>query len=125
MNPFLVAAGVLSFLLAPLHSFLGERLIFKQLMRQEFPPIAGSEVLTKRTLRFFWHLIDLLWWGFAVLLWRFAALPSLDPSARFTVSVIAWIFLASSVYAFVATRGRHFAWALFLVVAIVVWLGLR
>lgn len=125
MNTYLAAAGVLSFLLAPLHSFLGEWLIFKQLMRQDFPPIMGSELLTKRTLRCFWHLIDVLWWGFGVMLWHYAALPSLAPTARWTAGVIAWVYLASSAGALVATRGRHFAWGLFLVIAAVVWLGLR
>ncbi len=125
MNPYLVAAAVLSFLSGPLHSFLGERLIFRQLFRQELPKILGSEAFTRRTLRYFWHLMSVFFWLCAVVLARFAALPSLDSTARWTAGAVAWTFLASSLYALVAIRGRHFAWALFLAVALLVWLGLR
>ncbi|HEX9736001.1 MAG TPA: hypothetical protein VGG06_28905 [Thermoanaerobaculia bacterium] len=125
MNGYLAVAAVVSFLLAPLHSFLGEWLIFGELMLRKFPPILGSEALTRRTVRYFWHLIGVFWWGFAAVLWRCAAMPDPDPTARWTAGAIAWIFLVSSISAFVATRGRHFAWLLFLAIAVLTWLGLR
>jgi len=125
MNAYLATAGVLCFLLAPLHSLLGERRIFRQLMRQKFPPIKGSEELTKQVLRYFWHLVGVLWWGFAAMLWRWATLPSLAPTSRWSAGVIVGVFLASSAGSLVATRGRHVSWWLFLLVAVVVGLGLR
>jgi hypothetical protein len=125
MNTYLAAAGLLSFLGAVLHSALGERLIFRSLSLDSLPAVAGSALFTKRVLRFFWHMVSVAWAGFAVLLWHLAEHSTLDTTGQWTAAVIGWTFFASSIVALVGSRGRHFAWAILLVIAACVWLGLR
>jgi len=124
VNAWLVTAGVIALSVGLLHSWLGERLILIRLFRRnDLPHLFGSDVFTRRTLRFAWHLTSVAWLGFTVLLVRLAALPVLNESARATANVIAWTFLASSVLSLVGARGKHFSWVLFLAVAVAIWLG--
>lgn len=125
MNFYFIAAAILTLAVGLAHSWLGERYILMRLFRrQNIPHLRGSDVFTKRTLRFAWHVTTVAWCGLAALLLAFALLP-LDTSARILSTIIAATFLASSVVVLVGSRGRHMAWALFLVIAGLVWMGNR
>ncbi len=123
MNWYFVTAGGLSVLAGPLHSMLGERLIFKQLFQQTLPAISGSEILTKQVLRMFWHMIGITWWGVGAILVHLALARNRGDTEIWIGVIIASTFLASAIYAFVATRGRHFSWGIFLVIAVLSGLG--
>ncbi len=126
MNPYFLTAAALAFAVGILHSWLGERYILIRLFRrQNLPQLFGSDVFTKRTLRFAWHLTTLAWWGFAVLLLGASARAPLDAPARGAAAVIGGTFLVSAVYAFVASRGRHLSWVIFLGIALAIWLAIR
>jgi hypothetical protein len=126
MNSYIVVAVVVAFAIGPIHSVLGEKLILKPILRSgDLPQVFGSEVFTKRTLRFFWHLTSIAWSGFAVILVWVAPRWWIDISARNALVIIAWTFLVSAGYAFVASRGKHFSWFLFLAIAVMIWLGIR
>ena len=91
MNAFLLVAAVIALILGPLHSWLGERLILIRLFRRDdLPQLFGSDLFTKRTLRFAWHLTSVAWLGFGVVLLRFSALPVMDEASRAVAQVIAW-----------------------------------
>ena len=123
MNFLLAAAATVAAIAAPLHSVLGERLIFAKLSGHELPELLGSDRFLRTVLRLFWHLVSVAWWGFAAILWLLALLPSLDQLARSIGIIVAWTFLASAIYALITSRGRHFAWGVLLFVGIATWLG--
>ncbi len=115
------AAGLL-ILLGVAHSYLGERYILIRLFRRpDLPKLGGSDVFTRQTLRFAWHLTSVAWWGFAALR---LTLPFWTERTRASGHAIAITFAVSSVVAFVGSRGRHLSWAVFLVVAVLTWLAL-
>ncbi|SFD42135.1 hypothetical protein [Pseudoalteromonas denitrificans] len=65
----LVIAAILLFIMALVHSYLGERYILIRLFRRDnLPHLAGSDFFTKGTLRFAWHITSFAWIGLAVLL---------------------------------------------------------
>jgi hypothetical protein len=126
MNPYLLTAAALAFAVGLLHSWLGEKYILIRLFRRpNLPQLFGDDVFTKRTLRFAWHLTTLAWWGFAVLLLGASARAPLDAPASSAAAVIGGTFLVSAVYAFVASRGRHLSWVIFLGIALATWLAIR
>ena len=126
VNPALAIAAVLLVGIGFAHSYLGERYILIRLFRRsDLPKLLGSDVFTKKTLRFAWHITSIAWFGFAALLvapaWaRSGALP-----LPILGSVIATTFLASSLVSLVGSRGRHYSWLVFLVVSVMSWFGTR
>jgi hypothetical protein len=123
MNLYFVVAAFLTLAIGAAHSWLGERYILVRLFRrQNIPHLLGSDVFTKRTLRFAWHLTTIAWFGAAALLLVLASYP-LDASARMLSGVIAATFLTSAVVALAGSRGRHLSWIVFLLIAALVWMG--
>ena len=119
----LTAAAFLAFAIGVAHSYLGERFIISPILRRkDLPKIFGSEWLTKRTLRFAWHLTTLAWWGFAAQMFLLASAPS--PSDRRAILLcISLTFAASAVLSGTFSRGKHFSWIVFLVIAALCWLA--
>lgn len=125
MNFYFIAAAILTIAVSLAHSWLGERHILMRLFRrQNIPHLYGSDVFTKRTLRFAWHVTSVAWCGIAALLLALALLP-VDTSAVTMSKIIAATILASSVVVLIGSRGRHLAWVVFLVIAGLVWIGGR
>ena len=125
MNYYLIFAAGLAFVAGVVHSWLGERYILIRLFRlTNLPHLLGSDVFTKRTLRFVWHLMTVAGWGFAGLLALYAS-EQLDQLARAALTIIAVTFLTSSVVALVVSRGRHLSWLAFFAIAIATWYGAR
>ena len=123
MNFYFVAAAVLVVGIGIAHSWLGERYILMRLFRrQNMPHLFGSDDFTKRTLRFAWHITTVAWFGAAALLSILASYP-IDDSARMLSRVIAATFLVSSIVALLGSRGRHLSWVVFLLIAVLVWMG--
>lgn len=101
------------------HSVLGERYILQRLFRRpDLPTLFGSDLFTKRTLRFAWHLTSIAWWGIAA---AFVALGF--NSARGGVVILAGMFALSGIMALAASRGRHLAWVILLAIGLFAWLG--
>ena len=121
MTVSLLIGAVLLVGIATAHSLLGERYILRRLFRRgPLPPLYGSDWFTRRTLRFAWHLTSVAWLGFAALLVLLARRPVPDGAL---VTVVGAIFLAHAVVTAVASRGKHFAWPVFLAVAVLCWLA--
>jgi len=124
MTSYLLVAATILAATGVLHSWLGERFILTRLFRRsDLPRLFGSDVFTKRTLRFAWHLTSIAWWGFAAILFVFAAQSNAGTEFWSVVTVIRWVFLASAVLALIASRGRHLSWVAFAAVAASLWLA--
>lgn len=105
------------------HSYLGERYILVRLFRRSnLPELFGSDVFTKQTLRFAWHLTTIAWTGFAIAILIVVVVPSPGQLSAI-LKVISITFLISAVVTLVASKGRHFAWVVFLSISILVWMG--
>lgn len=115
----LYAAAALTVLIGCAHSYLGEKFILQRLFRNgNLPPLFGGTEFTQNTLRFAWHLTTVAWWGFAALLIMMA---DSSLSASRIGQVIAIVFGIHFLVALIASRGRHFAWIVFLLIAGLAW----
>ena len=125
MNTLPLIGATLILLLGAVHSYLGERYILIRLFRRtDLPHLFGSDVLTKRTLRFAWHLTTVAWLGLGVFFIMIAD-PALVLSRTEVGAVLATTAAVSAVVALIGSRGRHLAWLVFAVVAVAAWLGSR
>jgi hypothetical protein len=119
MNAALTVAVVLTIAVGAAHSYLGERYILIRLFRRpDLPQLFGSDVFTKRTLRFAWHLTTVACLGFAATLWVLGR-----GSAHAGIRVVSIVFLVSALVTFVGSRGRHLAWIVFLAISATAWIG--
>ena len=114
-------AAALAVALGVAHSFLGEKYILIRLFRRsDLPKLFGGTEFTIRTLRFAWHLTSVAWWGAAALLFLLAQGPL---SSAAVSGVLAAVFLASAAITFIASRGRHLAWPVFLAIGFIALYG--
>jgi hypothetical protein len=104
------------------HSYLGERFILIRLFRRDLPKIGGSDVFTKRTLRFAWHLTSVAWWGFAAILVVLASPEPANPRNAI-LAVISGTFAVHAAVTGIASRGRHAAWLVFLAITVLAWIA--
>jgi hypothetical protein len=119
-TPYFIAAG-LCFGLGLAHLMLGERYILIRLFRRaDLPRLFGGTEFTVRTPRFAWHLTTVAWWGAAAL---FCTMARDRLSSASAAGVLAGVFLASAAVTLFASRGRHFAWPIFLAVGIIALYG--
>ena len=104
------------------HSYLGERYIIIRLLRRtDLPKLRGSEEFTRQILRFAWHLTSIAWLGLAAILFYLAVGPL--TSGAIVPRIVAVTFAVHAIVTFAATRGRHYAWLVFIGIAIAAYLG--
>ncbi len=119
MNLLALIAPLLIVAVGLTHSVLGERLILGPLFRNDrLPELLGSTVFVKRTLRFAWHVTSLILFGLAGIL---PLLPKEHSHSEDIQLVFVGTFIASAAWALLETRGKHFAWAVFLAIAAFGW----
>jgi hypothetical protein len=122
MNTWFMFAFAFTVLVGLLHSILGEKYVITPLQhRENLPRIFGSDLLTKRTLRFAWHLTTVAWFSLASFMLKLAFQKAL--SMQFTVSVLFATFAVSFLISLTISRGRHFSWAIFLAISVSLLLG--
>lgn len=117
MNTPILIAAVLCALLGVIHSVLGERLIFARLhahRRGEGPHVLSAQRI--RVLRATWHLVSLLALSLAAVLWLLAQ-PDAAGLANDLTIILLGTFLLAGLYWLLATRGRHPAWVVLLLIA--------
>jgi|SRR5947207_15000711 len=120
MNMWLFVAAVLAFLLGATHSFLGERFILRPLFGMELPKLLGSSRFMRRTVWFGWHLTTVLMWGMAALLFNMSLGTGSLISAR---TIIGYVFAICAVGALLVTRGKHFSWVIFGIIAVLTFIS--
>ncbi|MHB8584315.1 MAG: hypothetical protein ACYDDF_00545 [Thermoplasmatota archaeon] len=120
--PLIELAGLLLVLMAVANSYLGEKYFLRRFLAlKNFPPMFGSEVYTKGTLRFAWHSLSLLAVTIASILLALTGAAN----ARGLLLTMGGGLGATAVLALVTTRGRNPAWAALALAAIAaMWAGL-
>jgi len=103
----LFAAALLTFAVGLAHTVLGEKFILMRTPEQA--------TFKARILRFAWHLTTIAWWGVGAML-VLASRGLLTTSN--TLRVIAATMAVTGAVILVSSRGRHFAWPVFLAIAI-------
>lgn len=117
MQISLVIAAFLCVAVAVAHSYLGERAIIIRLFRQtELPKLFGSDLFTRRTIRFAWHITSVAWLGFGALLLILARDGAVSRSALLQIAGVT--FIASAILTAAGSRGRHLAWIVFLAIGV-------
>ena len=123
MNVLLLVAGLLSALIGIAHSFLGERLVLGPLFRRgDLPRLLGSTTFARQTLRFTWHLTTVLLLGIGAVVMALSLSP-LGPQSAWMLQVLAVTFAMCSLLSLIGARAKHFSWWVFLVIAVLLWLG--
>ena len=112
----LIAAAVLTFLIGLAHSYLGERYIIIRLLRRDnLPHLFGSDLFTKKTLRFAWHITTVAWWGLAAIL---VVLASPIHHQHYPILLtISLVFFISGSISLWFSKGKHFSWVVFFAIA--------
>ena len=122
MSFFALAGAVLAFGAGVAHSYLGERYIIVRLFRRaDLPTLFGSDLFTRRTIRFAWHVTSIAWWGLGAVL----VLAGGGASARAVGLALAVTFGLTATTILAGSRGRHYAWIVFTVIAACAWLATR
>jgi hypothetical protein len=132
MNVYLAAAGILAFFVGLVHSVLGEHMIFRRMRQGGLIPTDGGRLLGEGHVRILWaswHIVTVLGWSMALVLFRLSLSPS-PPDAFhvfiadvFIADVIAAAMLLGSAFVFVGTKARHPGWIGLLGVAVLTWMG--
>lgn len=123
MDIQLIIGAILAIMIGAAHSYLGERYILVRLFRRSnLPELFGSDVFTKQTLRFAWHLTTIAWLGLASVLLIVVVAPSSGQLSTI-LKAISLTFFISAIVTLVSSRGRHFAWIVFLFISFLVWKG--
>ena len=123
MDNLLIIGAILVVLIGAAHSYLGEQYILGRLFcRSDLPQLFGSDTFTKQTLRFAWHLTTIAWIGLASVILIGVVVPSSDQLSTI-LKAISITFFISSVVTLAASKGRHFAWIVFLSISLLVWIG--
>jgi hypothetical protein len=120
VNKSLIVAGCLSIAIAVAHSVLGERLVVTPLIMQgeSLPKLGGSRRFMRRVIRFGWHLTSVAFIGLGALL----VSMSKEPMQYVTsLEIICVTFAVSSLTVLIGSRGKHFAWPVFAVIAALTW----
>ena len=130
MNPYFVLAALIAFILGIVHSYMGEKYLVSPILRSEHlvSALSGSIGLKKVALRVCWHFATIAMWGTATTLVFLSSLP-LSHTSLVVARIISLTFAAYTVLVFL-TPGlrlihlrRHLAWAAFLAIAVLSWLG--
>ncbi len=123
MNGVLLVAGLLSALIGIAHSVLGEKLVLGPLFeRGDVPKLLGSTSFARHTLRFTWHLTTVLLLGIGAVVVVFSLSPP-DPQSACIIQVLTATFAVCSLLSLIGARGKHFSWWVFLIIAVLLWLG--
>lgn len=123
MNVLLLIGGLLSVLIGIAHSVLGERLVLGPLFRRgDLPKLLGSESFARRTLRFTWHLTTVLLLAIGAVVMALST-ASLDAQVIWILRVLAITFGVCSLVSLIGARAKHFSWWVFLIIAVLLWLG--
>lgn len=114
-------AALLLFSIGIVHSYLGERHLFRRLLAlPNLPLLRSNRPFTERVIRYAWHLTSLAWWGFAVLLLVFAFPPI---SIRMLQWVCGSVSVLTGLVILLTVGKRHPAWLLFLLAGALTWIA--
>lgn len=109
-------ASALCIMIGLAHSILGEKYILIRLFRKnDLPKLFGSDLFTRKTLRFAWHITTISWGGFAYLLWVIE--PPYENTADYVMHAVIGVFFLSGLISFISSKGKHLSWIVFWTIA--------
>ncbi len=112
----LLVAIILLLMIGVIHSYLGEKyLLIRLFRRKDLPKLLGSDLFTKRILRFAWHLTTIAWWGFAAIL-SVLITPNNDINNEILL-IICVVFTSSGILSLYFSHGKHLSWLFFFIIA--------
>lgn len=121
LHPTLLAAGVITFIVAAIHSVLGERMIIGPILMQDARESPLKSAFKQKVLRNAWHLQSLGWCGMGLAISAFAFAP-LTREAMIVLGLLGLTFIAHGIIVLAIGRGRHHAWIAFLAIgALAIW----
>ena len=126
MNTYLATAGALAFLVGLVHSFLGERLIFRRMRTHGLVPTNGAKLIGEGHVRIIWaswHIVTVLGWLASALLLWLSFSPVANPNQGVIVYAISVAMFISAALVLFATKARHPGWLGLLAVSILAWYG--
>jgi hypothetical protein len=123
MNLPLFCGGLLSILIGFAHSMLGEKLVLRPLFeRDDLPSLLGHAIFMRQTLRFTWHLTTVLLVSIGAIVMVLSS-AELAPQSNWLMHALAITFSACSLLSLIGARARHFSWWVFLIIAVLLWVG--
>ncbi len=124
MHPSLLyAAAGIAVGAAVMHSLLGERRLIGPILEAAPPgPAVLRSSLSRRILRFAWHITSLVWITQATVLIIVAALPA-GAQGRPIVLVTGVSFLVIAAVAVAISHGRHVGWPLLAAIGVAALAG--
>ena len=118
MNLQLTIAALLSATLAGGQSGVGERFIFQPILGvDDLPKMRGSRRGMQKIVRFAWHLTSVYFLMVGAILFYFSR-ATRDVTVIEIISVTSFL---SALITLVVSRGRHYAWVVFLAIALLTW----
>ena len=127
MNAFFLAAAWLTFAIGLVHSVFGEWLIFRRMRQGGFIPTNGGQVLREPHVRILWaswHVLTVLGWGIAALLFWLAQAPQAQIAPSIIPQILTAALAASSALVLIGTKGKHPGWIGLLVAAALTFAGI-
>jgi hypothetical protein len=126
MQTWLIAAGVLAFVVGAIHSVLGEVLIFRHLRNKGLVPTVATPPLRERHVRILWatwHIVTVFGWAFSAILLWLAFAPNDVGFVLFVKDTIILSTLVSAFLVLIGTKGMHPGWLGLLGIAVFTWLS--
>jgi len=122
MNNYYLIAAILTLLMAITHSLMGEKYFLVQLFQRDYPPELMGAKFVNRTIRIAWHLTSISWAAAGIILIVLALNPVM-PMGGIFARIIAVCFLLSALLSAIGSHGRHLSWIIFVLIAVLAWLG--
>ena len=126
MDIYFVIAGTLAFIVALIHSMLGEYLIFKRMRKGTIIPTDGGSLLKERHVRILWaswHIVTIFGCGFGVILLMLSSTQTMESIQVFVINTIIISMFTSSLLVLISTKARHPGWLGLLLISIFTWFG--
>ena len=128
MNWYFASAGALMIVIGAIHSFLGERLIFRRMRAVGVMiPTNGGQLLREPHVRILWASWDLatvMGVGLAFVLFWLAQPSTKNLNQSWPAMAIAGSIIASASVVLIGTKGRHPGWAGLLAAAVLTVIGM-
>ncbi len=131
MNLYLFISSCLTFLLAILHSVLGELKIFRYFNNvQGLPVLQGIPLLWKKpeaaklTIRMVWHVTTVLALAIGIILCNYSFIQTLNTTDIYVIKIIGGSMLVSCLVSLILTKGSHASWIAFLIIGVLCFVSI-
>lgn len=113
----LTIAAAMTFLIGFGHSWLGEKILIGPLLDPEKRQgMLAKDRFARQVIRFGWHATSIAWWGLGAVVFILSRGP-ISETGHTILLALTGTFLATGLGILISTRGRHFAWLVFLIIA--------